>query len=131
MRTVTEWKALLRAALRDAQRARDPHSVAVLRETIAAIDNAEAADIKLAPTGQSGAIAGAVSGLGAGEILRRELSPQEVAALIERELGERREAAATYVSLGRGDEADALRRQADVLEALANSGSDALGASSS
>lgn len=122
MRTVNEWKTLLRAALRDAQRARESHAVAVLRETIAAIENAEAADITLAPSGQSDAIAGAVDGLGAGEILRRELSPQEVAAIIERELRERREAAATYTALGRGNEADALRRQVAVLESLTRAG---------
>ena len=118
MRPVDEWKTLLRAALRDAQRARDPHSLAVLRETIAAIENAEAPDVTLAPSGNSDVIAGAVSGLGAGEILRRELSPQDVAAIIERELHERRAAAASYRSLGRGEEADALSRQADVLESL-------------
>jgi uncharacterized protein YqeY len=122
MRTANEWKTLLRVALRDAQRAREPHTVAVLRETIAAIENAEAADIKLAPPGQSKAIAGAVDGLGAGEVLRRELSPHEVAAIIEREVRERREAAASYASLGRSDEADALRRQVDVLESLTSSG---------
>jgi uncharacterized protein len=125
MRTVDEWKALLRAALRDAQRARETHSVAMLRETIAAIDNAEAPDISFAPSGQSDVIAGAVDGPGAGEILRRELSPQDVAAIIERELHERRAAATSYASLGRGDEADVLRRQADVLESIARSAGDA------
>jgi uncharacterized protein YqeY len=121
MRTVDEWKTRLRAALRDAQRAREPHAVAVLRETLAAIDNAEAADLRSAPSGQSHAIAGAVDGLGAGEVPRRELGPEDVAAIIERELLERRTAAASYASLGRREEADALRRQADLLEALTRS----------
>jgi uncharacterized protein YqeY len=118
MRTVDEWKTLLRAALRDAQRAREAASVSMLRETIAAIENAEAPDIRLAPSGQSQAIAGAVDGAGAGEIARRELGPQDVDAIIERELVGRRTAADSYASLGRHDEADALRRQADKLEAL-------------
>ena len=124
MRTVDEWKSLLRAALRDAQRARDADSVSMLRETIAAIENAEAPDISVAgyllttPAGQSEVIAGAVDGAGAGEIARRVLSPEEVAGIIERELVERRAAADSYASLGRHDEADVLRLQADMLEAL-------------
>lgn len=118
MRTVDNWKALLRAALRDAQRARDAHVVGVIRETLAAIENAEAVDVTSAPPGQSAAIAGAVDGLGAGEMPRRELGPQEVAAIIERELRERREAATSYASLGRAEEAGVLRHQADVLESL-------------
>jgi uncharacterized protein YqeY len=118
MRTVDEWKSLLRAALRDAQRARAAHSVSMLRETIAAIENAEAPDITAAPTGQSEVIAGAVDGAGAGEIPRRVLSPDGVAKIIERELVERRAAADSYASLGRHDEADVLRGQADMLEAL-------------
>lgn len=118
MRTVDEWKTLLRAALRDAQRAREPHSVTMLRETIAAIENAEAPDISATPPAQSDVIAGAVDGVGAGEIARRVLSPEDVAVVIERELVERRAAADSYASLGRQDEADVLRRQADMLEAL-------------
>ncbi len=131
MRTVDEWKALLRTALRDAQRARQPDAVSVLRDAIAAIDNAEAPDVAVAPPGQSQVIAGAVEGLGAGEILRRALSPDEVAAIVEREVHERRQAAASYASLGRHDEADALRRQADVLEAIATVGANGVAESMS
>ncbi|HEY0706182.1 MAG TPA: glutamyl-tRNA amidotransferase, partial [Polyangia bacterium] len=56
-----------------------------------------------------GTIAGGVAGLGAGEVARRVLGAQEVSALIEREISERRAAAATYDSHGRASEAIALR----------------------
>lgn len=118
MRTVDEWKTLLRTALRDAQRARDGEAMAVLREALATIDNAEAPDVSHAPSGDTGPIAGAVQGLGAGEIARRVLGPDEVTAIIAREMTERRDAAATYVALGRPAEAETLERQARVLEAL-------------
>jgi uncharacterized protein len=117
MRSVAAWKSVLRDALRDAQRARRALAVAVLRETLAAIDNAEAADLSAAPPAEHGVIAGGVAGLGAGEVARRVLSAQEVAALIEREIQERR-AAATYEAHGRSKEADALRSQIDLLVAL-------------
>jgi uncharacterized protein len=118
MRSVEVWKSVLRDALRDAQRARHASAVAVLRETLAAIDNAEAVDPSAAPPAQHGVIAGGVAGLGAGEVARRVLSAQEVAALIEYEIQERRAAAATYEAHGRLKEADALRSQIDLLVAL-------------
>jgi len=86
---------------------------------IAAIENAEAQDASMAPRTQSDTIAGAVRGLGSSEVARRELSSSDVEAVVERELRERREAAATYESLGRSDEADALRRQVAFLETFA------------
>lgn len=118
MRSVEEWKRVLRAALRGALHARQVHAVAVLRETLAAIDNAEAADSSAAPPVQHGAIAGGVAGLGAGEVPRRKLSPEAVTAVIEREIQERRDAATTYSALGRHDEASTLKLQIDVLVSL-------------
>lgn len=118
MRSVEEWKDVLREALRDALRARQTHAVAVLRETLAAIDNAEAADASAAPPVQHGVIAGGVPGLGAGEVPRRVLGAAAAAAIVELEIQERREAAATYEAMGRHDEASTLRLQADVLVAL-------------
>jgi uncharacterized protein YqeY len=115
MRSVDDWRAALRAALREALRHREADEVAVLRETLAAIDNAEAVDASAAPPVQPGVIAGGVAGLGAGEVPRRSLSPGEVAAIIEREIQERRQAASTYTACGREDAAATLRRQVDVL----------------
>jgi len=118
MKTVDEWKTTLRAALRDALRERQKHAVAVLRETLAAIDNAESVDASVAPPASEGIIAGAVEGLGAGEVPRRVLSAEAVTALVEREIQERRDAAATLAALGKHDEATALQLQVDVLVAL-------------
>jgi hypothetical protein len=118
VRSVEEWKIVLRAALQEARRTRQAHAVAVIRETLAAIDNAEAADSSAAPPVQHGAIAGGVAGLGAGEVPRRMLSAEAVTAIVEREIQERRDAATTYSALGRHDEANTLRLQLDVLVAL-------------
>ena len=108
----------MRDALKDAQRARQASVISMLRETLAAIDNAEAADSSVAPATQAGVIAGGVSGLGAGEVSRRALSDEQVAAVIERELKERRDAAAMYTSLGRHEEARLLIEQLEVLATL-------------
>lgn len=118
VRNVEEWKAVLRTALREALRTRQGAAAAVLRETLAAIDNAEAAEPGAAPPVQHGVIAGGVPGLGAGEVPRRLLSPETVVEIVEREMSERRAAAATYEALGRHDEAGTLRLQLDVLAAL-------------
>ena len=99
-------------------RTRQAHAVAVFRETLAAIDNAEAADPSAAPPVQLGEIAGGVAGLGAGEVPRRSLAPEAVVAIVEREIEDRREAAATYAALGRHDQASALRLQLDLLVSL-------------
>ena len=118
MRSGDEWRDVLRAALREAVRDRQAHAAAVLRETLAAIDNAEAVDASAAPPVQHGVIAGGVAGLGAGEVPRRRLRADEVTAIIEREIQERRSAASMYAALGRDEEAAVLRRQVDILVAL-------------
>lgn len=118
MRTVAEWKSTLRAALKEALRTRNALASAVLREALAALDNAEAPDASVAPPSVGGTVAGTAGGLGSGEVPRLELTPDAVKAVIEREIQERREAVALYVSLGRHDEANALKVQLDVLLAL-------------
>ena len=118
MKTVDEWKATLRAALKEALRTRNAPASAVLRETLAAIDNAEAPDVSVAPAPVSGGIAGGVSGLGSGEVARLLLSPEAVDALVQREIQERRDAVALYTRLGKHEEARTLQAQVDVLLAL-------------
>jgi hypothetical protein len=118
MKTVEEWKSVLRAALKDAMRERSTAKTAVLRETLAAIDNAEAAEVSAAPAVQHGVIAGGVAGLGAGEVARRSLGPEEVRAIIERELNEKLDAEATYARLEKHEQAQTLGMQAEVLAAL-------------
>lgn len=111
-------EAALRALLRDAARRRETEAVAVLREVLAAIDSAEAADPSAAPLVEHGVIAGGVPGLGAGEVPRRVLTGSEVAAIIDREIEERRQAAATYAALGQGEAAGKLQRAVAVLVSL-------------
>lgn len=118
MRTIDEWKQVLKAALTEAMRARRKEIVSVLRETLAALDNAEAADLFEAPAPEHGVIAGGVKGLGAGEVVRKALSPEDAARVIEAELAERRAAVLTFERLGRADEANTLKAQIEVLEAL-------------
>ncbi|NTX14339.1 GatB/YqeY domain-containing protein [Myxococcus sp. CA056] len=115
MKTVDEWKAMLRAAMKEALRARNAPASAVLREVLAALDNAEAPDVSGAPAAVDGAFAGSAGGLGSGEVARLALTPEAVSAVIEREVQERRDAVALYVSLGRHDEANALTAQLNVL----------------
>lgn len=118
MRTVDEWKAALRAALKEAMRTRSTQASAVLREALAAIDNAEAPDLRVAPTAAGGVFAGSAGGLGSGEVARLALTPEAVQAVIDRELQERRDAVALYEKLGKHDEASAVKAQLDVLLAL-------------
>ncbi|MFB1480925.1 hypothetical protein [Corallococcus sp. RDP092CA] len=118
MKTVAEWKAALRTAMKDALRTRNAPASAVLREALAAIDNAEAPDISIAPAPAGGGIAGSTAGLGSGEVSRLLLSPEEVDALIQREIQERRDAVALYLQLGRHEEARVLQTQVEVLLAL-------------
>jgi uncharacterized protein YqeY len=56
-----------------------------------------------------------VAGLGAGEVPRRSLGPDELRALVGAEVEHRRTAAREYAELGRPDQAERLRAEADVL----------------
>ena len=66
----------LHRALRDAMRARDSIAGSALRSALAALDNAGAVPPDPAPAVASGPhFAGALAGLGAGEVARRSLIP--------------------------------------------------------
>lgn len=106
----------LRAALRDAMKARDTVATSALRSALSAIDNATAVTpTAAAPESGSGPLAGAVTGLGAGEAPRRHLTEVDVRALVEQERDERLAAADDYVRAGRANAAARLRAEADVL----------------
>jgi uncharacterized protein YqeY len=108
----------LREDLAAAMRARDRVAITVLRTTLSAIDNAEAVDVSASePRGtSSGHVAGASAGVGSSDVARRVLSDADIGAIIRGEADERREAAAEYERLGRVDVAEALRREAAVLD---------------
>jgi len=120
MKTVDEWKALLRKRIRAALGAKDKPALAVLRETLAAIDNAEAPAMagSASPAQKEGPFAGSAGSLGAGEVERLALTPEAILQLVEREIRERQEAAAEYTRLGRPQEAGVLVAQAELLAAL-------------
>ena len=120
-------RARMRRGLVDAMKARDQQAVAALRSTLARIDNAEAVDadalddeaLDARPALHSGgghpAVAGSVLGVGAAEVDRRVLTPEEMAALVRDDVEEREIAAEVLVRVGRPDQAERLRAQAKLL----------------
>lgn len=66
----------------------------------------------------SGAVAGAVAGLGATEVARRELSEEQIRDLVRSEIDERRIAADQFTAGGQGERADMLRAEVAVLAGL-------------
>ncbi|MDQ6522373.1 hypothetical protein RB608_02125 [Nocardioides sp. LHD-245] len=119
MSTVADLATRLRDDLRSALRARDLATVKVLRTMVAAIANAEAvpvSDTGAARPAGAGTIAGATSGLGSAEAPRRELTDDDVRALVA---GERDDllAAAAQSEAHAPDRARELRAAADLLSA--------------
>jgi uncharacterized protein YqeY len=117
----------LRRALPAAIRARDTVAVAALRSALAAIDNAEAVDpgavesqADQAPASGAGShpgVAGSVAGVGAGEVARRPLTAWEIEETVRAEVVERQIVARIYEGAGRLDQAERLRREAQLLNA--------------
>jgi uncharacterized protein YqeY len=99
---------------------RDTAAVAAIRTTLAAIDDAEAVDADAVGLEQvdDARIAGTVGGLGAAEVARATVDEDAVAAIVAREIAERREAAAEYERLGQDEAAARLTAEADALAAL-------------
>jgi uncharacterized protein YqeY len=97
---------------------RDRVATAALRSALAAIDNAEAVDVSLAPRAQPGTIAGGVSGHGAGEVTRRTITDDDVRAILHDVIAEREAAAAQYEALQQYDDANRLRSEVAVLAAV-------------
>jgi uncharacterized protein YqeY len=99
----------LRDALHAALKASDEVATAALRSAISAIANAEA----VAPGPSKVRL-----GVGAGDVPRRDLSDDEVLAIIRAEVDERLRAAAEYEGLGKPEHARRLRSEGDVLSKL-------------
>lgn len=115
-----EWKSVLRGAMKNAMRSRQANVVAVMRETLAALENAEAPPTSEAPiaTQGDGPIAGSVAGLGAGEVARLKLTPEAAAATIDGELDELKKAISDALIVGENETAQVLRTKLDALIAL-------------
>lgn len=107
----------MRRDLSAALKARDQVAVAALRSAIAAIDNAEAVDVRRAGkrTTSSQHVAGAAAGVGSTDVPRLVLSAKDVDAIIRTQVEERRDAADQYDMLGRPAQSERLRREAAVL----------------
>ena len=117
----------MRRGLVDAMKARDQQAVAALRSTLARIDNAEVVDadgldadgLDAEPALYSGeghpAVAGSVLGVGAADVDRRVLTPEEMAAIVRDDVEEREIAAEVLVRVGRPDQAERLRAQNKLL----------------
>ena len=105
-------------------KARDTVAVSALRSVLAAIANAEAVPAAAPSGGSSPAVtgdqyvAGSTAGLAATEAGRRELTGEEVAAIVEAEAAERRAAARQYHTAGQAEQAERLLREAQVIEEL-------------
>jgi uncharacterized protein YqeY len=104
----------LRSGLTAAMKARDQVTVAVLRATLGAIDNAEAVS---APSTVDGglAIEQTPVGVGAADVARRVLTEEDIAGIVRDAIAEREEAAAGYERAGHGERAERLRAEAAVL----------------
>jgi uncharacterized protein YqeY len=109
----------LRTALPGAMKQRDAGLVAVLRATLAALDNAEAVPPQEHDHG-SLALEATPVGVGVREVARRDLSDEEVERLVRAEIDERRTAARVYEQAGEHEHARRLRHEADTLAAVAD-----------
>ncbi|OLT45395.1 hypothetical protein BJF85_19080 [Saccharomonospora sp. CUA-673] len=111
----------MRAALKDAMKARDKGAMAALRSALGAIDNAEAVQAEAAPDTASENVAGAVAGVGTADVTRRELTAGDMADIVRGAVDERQATAAEYDELGQREAADAMRYEATVLARFVDS----------
>ena len=112
------WRTTLRDALLAARKERDTTRVAALRSALSAIDNAETPDGAEVDAPASAEVAGAVVGLGASEIARRELSDAQIRDLLRVEVEERLAAARQVRVGGHTERAAMLRAEAKVITGL-------------
>lgn len=118
-----ELRALLRADLVTAMKARRREAVSALRTALAAIDNAEAVTAPADTGALDGEhVAGASPGVGSTEAPRRTLTAHELHGLLHAQVAERRTEAGRYTDHGRHDAAERLRAEADVLAAYLPAG---------
>jgi uncharacterized protein YqeY len=110
----------LRADLANAMRARDLATVRVLRTLLSAIANAEAQPNTDATTPTSlrfdGGIAGATAGVGAADVVRRELTEGDILAVLTAERDERLASADALSAGGAIEAADDVRAEAAVID---------------
>jgi hypothetical protein len=99
------WRNRLRDGLLAARKDRDTLRVSALRSALSVIDNAETPSGASIDAPDSGTVAGAVVGLGAAEVARRELVDGEIRALLRGEVDERLIAAEQFTAVGHTERA--------------------------
>ena len=97
----------LEADLKTAMRERDRTRVSILRTTMSALSNAEAVDSSASRPQR---------GVYASEVARRELTDDEILAVLERERAELLASVGEYEAGGQHDAAAELRTKAAVLD---------------
>ena len=108
--------AALRIELTTAMKQRDPDAVVALRTAIAAIENAQAIEVRDAGLGATMAhMSRAGHEAAQTELPRRELSDAQVDAIIRAQINERRQDARRYDALGQTEAATHLRAEAAAL----------------
>jgi uncharacterized protein len=117
MSAAQQWRTTLRDALLAARKNRDSTRVSALRSALSAIDNAETPDGARVNAQLSETIAGGVVGLGAAEVVRRELSDGQIRSQLQGEIDERL-AAAEQIEASHTERAATLRTEAAVLSDL-------------
>lgn len=120
----TGIRSLLRATLTERMRARDKDAVAAVRSALAAIDNAEAVPVSsdaAAPgrsTGGSADVATPHVGVGAADVARRDLSEDDMRAVVAAEAQERADLSRRLGDAGASDAARVAFEQATTLRFL-------------
>jgi len=109
--SATALKEQLRADLKAAMRDKQAGRTRVLRQLIAALDNAEAVPLQGSP-GHSRPAPGDPSC----EVARLRLDAAAVAGVLTEEVAARRTAAADYRQGGRNEEADALMAEIELID---------------
>ena len=112
-----DLRSRLQADLTASLRARDKATAAALRTTLSAIANAEAVPTEASLPADGSVIAGATAGLGSAEAPRRDLTEQDVLAIIAAERAELSAAATELEQHGATDRAAELHAAAAVLDA--------------
>lgn len=106
---------VLRAAMLRAMKERDRLALGVYRSALAAIDNAEA--VPLGPEDRAGAIEASAAGAGRADVVRRELTEQDMRTVVQSEIDERHEAAESLAAVQPAAERQ-LRDEVGLLQAL-------------
>ena len=111
-----DLRARMTSALTAAMRARDRVAMSAIRSALSAVANAEAVPVETMP--RAGAVEAAAVGAGAADAPRRELTPDDVRAVVEAEVTDYDRSAAHLADAGRPDDAARVSAGADVLRAL-------------